>query len=196
MTPRKAALDGTRRRIRGLPAALLLWAACTGLAMAGSKPAAVVQTAQHPGQTPLPRPDSLHALHAQSAAERRPVVALFSTAGCGWCEALRREQLQHLARDAGRRGILVVEFDLADRRAFVGAGTGADGRGLSAHAWPTAGSPAELARLLGVRVAPTLVFLGPSGVAATPLVGYTSPDFYGAYLDERIEQARNAVEAR
>ena len=196
MTPRNSAPIGTRRRIRGLPAALLLCAACTGLAIAGGKPAAVGQTAQHSSHAPLPRPDSLQALHAQSAAERRPVVALFSTAGCGWCEALRSEQLQHLARDARRRGVLVVEFDLADRRAFSGAGTGIAGKGLPAPAWPTAGSPAELARLLGVRVAPTLVFLGPSGEAAAPLVGYTSPDFYGAYLDERIEQARTAVEAR
>lgn len=196
MTRRNSAAKATRRRIRRLPAALLLCTAFTGLAMAGGKPAGVGQTAQHPSHAPLPRPESLHALHAQSAAEQRPVVALFSTAGCGWCEALRREQLQHLARDAGRRGVLVAEFDLADRRAFGGAGAGAADKGLPAHAWPTAGSPAELARLLGVRVAPTLVFLGPSGVAAAPLVGYTSPDFYGAYLDERIEQARTAVGAR
>jgi hypothetical protein len=44
-----------------------------------------------------------------------------------------------------------------------------------------------------VRVAPTVSFLSARGEVAPPLVGYSSPDFYGAYLDDRIEQARAAL---
>jgi hypothetical protein len=39
-----------------------------------------------------------------------------------------------------------------------------------------------------------VLFLGPQGQAlAEPLVGAAIPDFYGAYLDERLVLARRAV---
>ena len=41
---------------------------------------------------------------------------------------------------------------------------------------------------------PTVLFLGPAGQdLAERLVGLASTDFYGAYLDERLAQARKAV---
>ena len=195
MTPRKTARPRKAGLNRRSAAALLFCAGLAGAALAGGTPALAGQAVQQSSHATLPRPDSLRALQAQSAAARRPVVALFSTKGCAWCDALRRDQLRHLARDAEQRGVLVVEFDLADRRAFRDAGA-ASGTGTPAGGWSAAASPAELGRLLGVRVAPTLAFLAPAGEAASPLVGYTSPDFYGAYLDDRIEQARAALQAR
>ena len=138
------------------------------------------------------RPRELRGLLAQAARERRPVVAMFSIAGCPWCEAIRREQMSALSREQAARGIRVVEFDMHDERAFVGAP-----KGHAAARRPLADSPspAALARRLGVRIAPTLVFLGPDGELAEPLVGYGSPDFFSAYLDERIERARSALAA-
>ena len=136
----------------------------------------------------LPRAESLAALAARATHEGRPVVALFSRQGCGWCEAIRREQLAHLAREAQARGVLVVEFDLADARPFSPPAP----RERS-DTWAAEESPAALARRLGIRVAPTVAFLGRDGELAERLVGYGSPDFYGAYLDERIAQARRAI---
>jgi hypothetical protein len=154
----------------------------------GSGRPAAAGTAR-PDHAKLPRPASLGALRAQAERERRPIVALFSVTGCGHCEAIRRDQLRHLARESDARGVLVVEFDIADDRPFEApAGAVAD--------WNGAPSPAALARRLGVRVAPTLAFLGPGGEVAPRLVGYGSPDFFGAYLDDRIEQAKAAVSAR
>jgi len=138
----------------------------------------------------LEQPRDLRGLLEQAARERRPVVAMFSLAGCPWCEAIRREQLDGLAREQAARGIRVVEFDMHDERAFAGAATGSDS---AARPLADSASPAALARRLGVRIAPTLVFLGPDGELAERLVGYGSPDFFSAYLDERIERARNAL---
>lgn len=150
-----------------------------------AKAAAAGDAAAH-GHLMLPRPDSLAALVAQSEREGRPVVALFSREGCGWCETIRRDQLRHLAREAQARGVLVVEFDVGDARAFRAAqGAGGD--------WASEASPAALARRLDIRATPTVVFLGRGGELAERLVGYGSPDFYGAYLDERITQARGAL---
>lgn len=187
-----------------LPAAGRTPEAAAAPARSGIVPAAP-DLAGAPARAPLPRPASLVALQARAAREGRPVVALFSTAGCGWCEALRAAELRHLAREADARGVLVVEFDLADARPF-GAGAGAAGdRARRADGavpaaaeadWARAESPAALARLLGIRVAPTVAFLGPRGGIAEPLVGYASPDFYGAYLDQRIAQSRAAITRR
>lgn len=139
----------------------------------------------------LERPRDLRELLRRSRDTARPIVALFSTAGCGWCEAIRREQLAALAREQAARGVLVVEFDLLDDRAF-------DGLDAQANAGPgrtlvDARSPAALARMLDVRVAPTLVFLGPDGEVAERLVGYSTPEFFSAYLEERIGRARLAL---
>lgn len=120
----------------------------------------------------LPRPQSWTALLAESRAGTRPIVLMFSTPGCPWCERLRRDHLRHLARDQHRLGVIVAELDLLDREPL------ADGR-----------TPAAIAGALGVRVAPTVLFLGPDGELAERLVGYQSADFYGAYLDERIAEA-------
>lgn len=139
----------------------------------------------------LERPRDLRELLQRSRGSARPIVALFSTPGCGWCEAIRREQLASLAREQAARGVLVAEFDLLDDRAF-------DGLDAQANAGPgptlvDARSPAALARTLGVRVAPTLVFLGPDGEVAERLVGYSTPEFFSAYLEERIGRARLAL---
>ncbi len=50
-----------------------------------------------------------------------------------------------------------------------------------------------LVRAWDVKVAPTVLFLGPQGKeVADRLVG-GSPDFYSAYLDRRLALAREAV---
>lgn len=52
----------------------------------------------------------------------------------------------------------------------------------------------QLIRTWGVKVAPTVLFLGKDGREVAPrLVGGTTSDFYGAYLDERIRVAQTAI---
>lgn len=54
----------------------------------------------------------------------------------------------------------------------------------------------QLVKQWRVSIAPTLIFLGPKGqeVAERMKGGYL-PDFYGAYLEERIALARKALRA-
>lgn len=124
----------------------------------------------------LPRPASWKAVLAESRATGRPIVLMFSSVGCAWCELVRRDHLRYLARDQQKLGVIVVELDLLDRKPF------ADGE-----------TPAGIAKAMGVRFAPTVAFLGPEGELAERLLGYQSADFYGAYLDDRIQQARAAL---
>ena len=105
------------------------------------------------------------------------VVALFSVPGCPWCEVVRRNYLRHL--EGAVRGIRVAEYGITDRREFQHAASGDAPNG-----------PAALAKSLGIRFSPTVAFLGDdSRELAERLVGYNSPDFYGAYLEARIARA-------
>src|SRR5690606_36502291 len=139
-----------------------------------------------------------------TAEEGSVVVALFSLTGCGYCAAIRQEQLLHRAREAKEWRVRVVEYGIDDRRPFAPerqrrAGSNEPGRDDAAprsrpHASPSApqppSSPAALADSLKSRVAPAVVFIGRDGSeVAERLVGYGSPDFYGAYLERRIGQA-------
>ena len=45
-----------------------------------------------------------------------------------------------------------------------------------------------------VSIAPTLLFLGPGGrEVAERMEGAYQPDFYGPYLEDRIEKAQSAI---
>ncbi len=140
--------------------------------------AGAVRGAAPSGDLPLPAPASWRDALGRSGSEGRPLVVMFSTPGCPWCRALRRDVLHHLAAQSDERGVRVLELDMTDKRPF------ADGTG---------DSPASVARGLGARVSPTVVFLGPRGELAERLVGYPSADFYNAYLDDRIARARAAI---
>lgn len=158
-------------------------AALLSLALLSAAPIA----ADAAGRYGLERPASHEAVLREAARERTVVVALFSLPGCPFCEAIRRDQLRHLAREQAAQRVRVVEYDLTDRRPFAGP----------AARTPAPDSPAALAASLDVRLAPTVAFIGPDGKEiAERLVGYSSPDFYGAYLEQRIAQAHERLGAR
>lgn len=158
-------------------------AALLSLALLSAAPIA----ADAAGRNGLERPASHEAVLREAARERTVVVALFSLPGCPFCEAIRRDQLRHLAREQATQRARVVEYDLTDRRPFAGP----------AARTPAPDSPAALAASLDVRLAPTVAFIGPDGKEiAERLVGYSSPDFYGAYLEQRIAQAHERLGAR
>ena len=138
--------------------------------------------------------DALPALSQAAFAAGRPLVVMFSLRGCPWCDALRREHFASLMATQERLGVLAIEIDLTDSRPFDPA-RGSDAGTPSAPSL-RADNPRELGRLHRVRLAPTVLFLGPDGEVAERLVGYGSPDFFGAYLDQRIAQARTALSPR
>jgi thioredoxin-related protein len=129
-------------------------------------------------ETLLAAPADLAAVSRAAAREGRAVLVLFSEEGCPYCARLRRDFLFPMRRNEGYRSKLEFhEIDIhsaAPIRDFAGRST----------------SQREIARRYGVKLLPTVILFGPGGEPlARPLVGYNGPDFYGAYLDERIETA-------
>jgi thioredoxin-related protein len=111
--------------------------------------------------------------------EGLPLVVFYTQPGCVYCERARRDYLQPLISEpAVRPRLRVVEVDVTSRAPLADF----TGRRLSATGF---------ARAQRVRIVPTLGFYGPGGERLVePLVGLSVPDFYLAYLDGRLDEAR------
>lgn len=135
--------------------------------------------AQDPHTAALPSPTSLRAAAQAAAAKGEPLVLMTTLAGCPYCDLVRNNYLLPMQR-AGQ--VQAVQLDIRDRRSnlqdFAGNTT----------------TPAEQISAWKARFAPTVLFFGPLGQElAERLVGVAVPDFYGAYLEARLAEARSKL---
>lgn len=125
----------------------------------------------------LPLSVSLQDELAQALKKRQPLVVMVSLEGCPFCKVARENYLGPLRQ----QGLPVVQVDMRSKLAlknFQDANLTHD----------------EMTRLWRIRIAPTVLFFGRDGTeVAERLVGGYIPDFYGAYLDDRLQQARASL---
>ena len=127
----------------------------------------------------LPVTDSLPNALATALQSKQPLVVMVSLHGCSFCKVVRENYL-HPLRDVG---LQIVQIDMRNSRAIVDF----DGTSSTQDAW---------VRKYGIKLAPTVLFFGSQGrEVAARLKGAYLPDFYGAYLDEQLLVARQAVTA-
>lgn len=141
--------------------------------MTTTTPARPTAAQQHAA---LPSPASLRAAAQTAATRGEPLVVMTTLAGCPYCDLVRNHYLLPMRRD---NAVHAVQIDIRDRtsnlQGFAGENT----------------TPADQARAWKARFAPTVLFLGPNGQElAERLVGVAVPDFYGEYLEARLNQAR------
>jgi thioredoxin-related protein len=126
----------------------------------------------------LPMAVSLPEDLAQALKKGGPLVVMVSLEGCPFCKVARENYLAPLRE---QQGLAVVQVDMRSSRMlkdFTGATLTHD----------------ELTRAWRIKVAPSVLFFGRGGAEiAERLVGGYLPDFYGAYLDERLRLARAAL---
>jgi thioredoxin-related protein len=126
----------------------------------------------------FPVPASLQDELAAALQVREPLVLMVSLDGCPFCKIARENYLAPLVAEQGLR---VVQINMLHKEPVK------DVRGTSK-------THEQLIAELKVYMAPTLLFYGRHGAeVAERLVGIGSNDFYGAYLDQRVQAARNAV---
>ncbi len=153
----------TRRRLLGA-AALAALAPRAHLAMAAG--------------AVLPVAISLSDQLAQALQKGKPLVVMVSLKGCPFCEVARNNYLAPLQREGQ---IEVVQVNMLTASPL----TDFHGKALTHE---------QLVRQWGVNIAPTVLFFGRDGAeVADRLVGGYLPDFYGAYLESRLQQAVRAV---
>ncbi|MFM9886661.1 MAG: thioredoxin family protein [Burkholderiales bacterium] len=117
-----------------------------------------------------------------AAAQGKVLVVLYGTASCPWCAKVRRNYLAPLTRNAEAASrMVIIEIDpevTLPLNDFAGRAT----------------NHRSFARAERVRFVPTVVIYGHEGERlAEPLVGMSSEDFYGAYLEERLAAAAKRI---
>jgi thioredoxin-related protein len=123
----------------------------------------------------LPTASSLNEELAKALAKGSPLLVMVSLEGCPFCKIVRENYLGPMRE---REGLPVVQIDMRNTSAIK------DFKG-------TTMTQDALIRAWGVRIAPTVLFFGRGGAEiAERMSGGYIPDFYGAYLDERLRTAR------
>jgi thioredoxin-related protein len=152
----------TVRRALILSACLQVLAGTVAHAQGGAVPAV------------LPLAQSLPDELARALRQNQPLVVMVSLEGCVFCRIARQSHLAPYHREGGA----IVQVNMRSQQAvrdFEGQ--------MTTHE--------ELVRRWRVSVAPTLIFLGPRGQeVAERMEGGYLPDFYGPYLDARLEKGR------
>jgi hypothetical protein len=121
---------------------------------------------------------------AREARGKLVPAVMVGSAHCPWCELITKEQLLPRMASSLEPSLVVLDFDLGDHQPLP-----------TLENLPPAGqrnfSPAAWARHHRYQLAPTVVCLDRQGrPLGEPLVGYSSRDFYGAYLEDRIRLAQ------
>lgn len=125
----------------------------------------------------LPAARSLPDELREALARGQPLVLMASLDGCPFCKVVRNSFLAPLHAT----GQPIVQVDMGSTAAVLGF----DGRTRTHD---------RLLREWKVTVAPTVLFFGRGGrEVAERLVGASIPDYYGAYLDQRLEAARKGL---
>lgn len=130
-------------------------------------------------QAVLPPATDLAADAVESKRTGAPLIVMLSLQGCPHCDVVRRSHLLPLLRDPtsiARPIVRQIEINGTARlRDFDGSTI----------------TYAEFAARHKFNVAPVVMFFGNKGeVLAKALVGSMIPEFYGAYLDAALTEAR------
>lgn len=154
----------------GLLVIILAWFTATG---AG---------AQDKVEIPLVRDFTLEAANARS--KNVPILVLFSRHNCAFCTQVLQEFLLPMRRNAEYESKVIM------RQIDVGSSAP-----LVAFSGKTT-THARFAREHRIRLTPTIKLFDAEGrELAEPLIGLTTPDYYGSFLDQRIDQALARVRA-
>ncbi len=109
-------------------------------------------------------------------------VVLFSQPGCEFCDEVREHYLRPML-SAGRQPFAIAEADIESSAPI--------------RIWHFQDvAQRDFARASGARFAPTVMFFDAQGHSlAEPIVGL-SKDFFGAYLEQRLQAAAKESKTR
>jgi thioredoxin-related protein len=146
---------------RHLLAALPFWAALSNMSVMAA-------------ERELPTSKSLQSEIAAALKTSKPLIVLVSLDNCPFCKIARENYLIPISRE---QSLQVVQVNMGHTTAI------ADAMGKRT-------TQAALISSWQIKAAPTILFLGKDGQEIAPrLVGGSTSDFYGAYLQERIDRA-------
>ncbi len=121
---------------------------------------------------------------ASDSEKGAPIIVIFVGHPCPYCEYVEERHLVPMQRrvDAGEEDKVVIRVvEISDDRTLIDF----SGEEITVSSF--------VERHNG-RFTPTLLFFGPDGEQhAEPLVGVSSEDYYGGYLEDRLAQVRETL---
>ncbi|WP_101049535.1 hypothetical protein [Macromonas nakdongensis] len=130
----------------------------------------------------LPVVGSLRAAAQKAAARQEPLVVMVTLKGCAFCDVVRGHYLGPMQQ---KGEVVAVQVNMLDRKTPL-----QDLQGQMT-------TPYAQAQAWKARIAPTVLFLNPAGQEiAERLEGMSLADFYGAYLQDRLDTARRQLRGR
>jgi len=118
-------------------------------------------------------------LDAQRAErERIPILVAFFASWCEWCERVEQEFLRPMLLSGEyRHQVIIRKLETDGSHDLIGL----DGQSIT---------PGRLASRYRASLVPTLIFIDHQGnELAERMVGLTTPEMYGGYIDRAIEQS-------
>jgi thioredoxin-related protein len=111
-------------------------------------------------------------------AKGLPILLMVGSETCTYCEFIDKHFLKPMIISGHYKDRVLIRklyMDSLDNiRDFAGKPVGAE----------------DFAARFRVKLTPTVLYLGPDGEELAPrMIGISSPDYYGAYLDEHIDAA-------
>lgn len=129
-------------------------------------------------ESSLPEEYALPDALSRALLRREPLLVMVSLHGCPFCKVVRENYLQPMQAN----GLNVVQVNMREEKEIIDF----DGKIMTHDQW---------VRQRNVRIAPTVLFFGQNGQeVAARLKGSYLSDFYGAYLEEQLTQARRVVQ--
>ena len=123
---------------------------------------------------------------AKKAEEKQiPILILFSSSGCGYCERVREEFLIPTTFNAEYNDkVIMLEVENGNHRKII------DFQGRTT-------THADFAARHRVGFSPTVKFFDAKGrEVADPIIGLVAVDYYGGFMDQGIDQAIARIRAK
>jgi len=158
-------------KIRTLAAGILAWAiALPAFALGGAD---------------VPMADSLQAEAKDAAGRKVPIMLLFTSPHCSYCEQVKAEYLGPMVNDPAYRGkVIIRQIEAGSDWTLVGF----DGR-KTTHG--------DFAASQKVGMVPTIKLVDARGrELAKPIVGMSIPDYYFGYIQAAMEEALEKTRSR
>lgn len=133
----------------------------------------------------VPMPDSLKAEAKDAAARKVPILLVFTSPHCRYCDRVKNEYLAPMAADpAWKDKVIIRQIEAGSDWALVGF----DGKKTTHGAY---------AASQVIRMVPTVKVVDARGKeVAEPIVGLLTPDFYYGYLQAAIEEGLGKINGK
>ena len=134
---------------------------------------------------PITLAHNLHEDGKRVIDNKSPILLLFTAEYCHYCDEVKASVFNLIVADPAYRDRMLLREVRIDANLYL-VGFGGD---VTSHR--------SFSKTRGIRIVPTLEFLDGAGTPISPpLVGAGIPDYYGAYVDNGIEQSLRTLRTR